>query len=243
MQVAKMMKKAVIIGATSGIGRELAFILSENGYQLWVTGRREPLLNELRDQLPGPVSICFMDVRNAEATLKKFREILNEAESLDLVIISAGTGSIDPRFPWKKEKDTLDTNVIGFAAIANASYHHFVERGVGHLVGITSLAAIRGGLAVAYNASKTFESSYLQGLRNKIVKLGLPIAITEIRPGFVDTRMAKGEGLFWVQPPRKAALQIYHAIRKRKKMAYVTKRWRLIAWLIRILPDFLYNRL
>lgn len=235
------MKNAVIIGATSGIGKELAFILSDNGYQLWITGRREPLLNELRDRLAGPTSTCCMDVRNPEASIEKFGEIIAEAGSLDLVIISAGTGSIDPELPWTDEKDTLDTNVTGFAAIANATYHHFVEKGSGHLVGITSLAAIRGGPAVAYNASKAFESSYLQGLRNKIAKLGLPIAVTEIRPGFVDTRMAKGDGLFWVQPPRKAARQIYRAIRKKKKMAYVTKRWRLIARLIRVLPDFLYN--
>ena len=241
--MATIMKKAVIVGATSGIGRELAFILSEHGYQLWITGRREPLLHELRDQLTCPTSICPMDVRDSEASIATFQKIIAEAESLDLVIISAGTGSIDPQLPWSDEKDTLDTNVTGFAAIANASYHHFVEKGSGHLVGITSLAAIRGGPAASYNASKAFESVYLQGLRSKIVKLELPVAITEIRPGFVDTRMAKGEGLFWVQPPRKAAQQIFSAILKRKKMVYVTGRWRLVAWLFRILPDFLYHRL
>ena len=237
------MKNAIVIGASSGIGRELASILAENGYRLWITGRRGPLLNEIRKELGESVTACPMDVRDSEATIEKFQSILSEAKTVDLVVISAGTGSIDPEFPWNAEQDTIDTNVAGFAAIAHASYHHFVEQGKGHLVGITSLAAIRGGSAVSYNASKAFETNYLQGLRYKISKLGLPVTITEIRPGFVDTRMAKGDGLFWVQSPRKAAEQIFCAILKKKKMAYVTKRWRFIAWLLKSLPDGLYHRI
>ena len=73
--------------------------------------------------------------------------------------------------------------------------------------------------------------------------MNLPIAVTDIQPGFVDTAMAKGEGLFWVASPQKAALQIYETIRKRKKHAYITRRWRLIGWALKIMPDFIYHRL
>jgi short-subunit dehydrogenase len=86
-------------------------------------------------------------------------------------------------------------------------------------------------------------SSYLQGLRQKIAKLGIPIYVTDIRPGFVDTAMAKGEGLFWVQSPQKAAGQIYEAIQNKRKVAYITKRWRLVAWILKALPDAIYHRI
>ncbi len=237
------MKKAVVIGATSGIGKELALILSQEGYVVCITGRRHDLLEKLQSELPTRAVIQQMDVSDASTAIETFGNIVSELGGIDLVVISAGTGFIDPEFRWKKEKETIDVNVTGFAAIANAAYHHFISRGSGHLVGISSLAAIRGGPAPAYNASKAFVSSCLEGLRYKIAKLGAPIDITDIRPGFVDTAMAKGDGLFWVQPPQKAAAQIYAAIRKKRKVAYITKRWRLVAWILKVLPDAIYHRI
>jgi short-subunit dehydrogenase len=82
----------------------------------------------------------------------------------------------------------------------------------------------------------------MDGLRNKIARLGVPITITDIKPGFFDTAMAQGEGLFWVASPEPAAKQIYQSIRRRKKHAYIPKRWRLIAWLLRFTPDSIYRR-
>jgi short-subunit dehydrogenase len=86
-------------------------------------------------------------------------------------------------------------------------------------------------------------SNYLQGLRQKFRKLKLPVVVTDVQPGFVDTAMAKGEGLFWMASPKKAAQQIFDAIRKRRKHVYVTRRWQVIAWVLRILPDWLCDKL
>jgi short-subunit dehydrogenase len=83
----------------------------------------------------------------------------------------------------------------------------------------------------------------MQGLQQKAAKMGAPIRITDIKPGFVDTEMAKGQGLFWVQTPRKVARQILTIIKSGRKHAYVTRRWRLIAWAIKVMPDFVYNRI
>jgi len=139
---------------------------------------------------------------------------------------------------------TIKTNVSGFAALVNVAMHHFTERGSGHLVGISSIAALRGGReSPAYNASKAFESNYLEGLRQKVRKSRLPITITDIKPGFVNTAMAKGEGIFWAAEPERAASQIYHVINRRKSSAYITRRWALVAWLIKLLPGFIYERL
>jgi short-subunit dehydrogenase len=86
-------------------------------------------------------------------------------------------------------------------------------------------------------------SNYLQGLRYRFVTLGLPVVVTDVQPGFVDTAMAKADRKFWVASPEKAAEQIFAAVRKRKKHVYVTRRWRLIAWLIKAIPDWLAQRL
>jgi len=108
----------------------------------------------------------------------------------------------------------------------------------------SSIAAIRGGGdAPAYNASKAFVSNYLEGLRQMAAKMKLPLTVTDIKPGFVDTVMAQGEGLFWVAPAEKAAKQILEAVEKKKDHAYVTKRWRLVAWVLKLLPGRLYCKI
>ena len=238
------MNKAIIIGASSGIGRELAIILSHNGYTVGLTGRRLHLLDELESRLPGPAFSRQMDISDHPRAMKSLEDLIEEMGGLDLMVISAGIGFINPDLNWAQELQTIEVNVAGFAAMANVAFRHFERVGGGHLVGISSIAAVRGSReAPAYNASKAFMSNYLEGLRMRASKAGLPIVVTDIMPGFVDTAMAQGEGLFWVAPPEKAARQIYEAIERKAKHAYVTKRWRFIAWLLRVLPDFLYARL
>jgi len=234
------MRKAIIIGATSGIGRELAVVMSRAGYAVGLAGRRLELLEGLRKELGDGSCIKRMDVAKPVA-MEQLKELITEMGGADVVVISSGTGAINPGLEWGKEKETIDVNVSGFAAMANVAFEHFRGLGEGHIVGISSIAAIRGGgAAPAYNASKAFVSNYLEGLRQKAVKLKLPIAVTEIQPGFVDTAMAQGEGLFWVAPAQKAACQIFRAIEMKKSHAYVTRRWRLIAWLLKLMPDRLY---
>lgn len=237
------MKKAIIIGATSGIGLELARVMARGGCFVGLAGRRLELLEAAWKELAGTVRIKRLDVTLPEA-MGQLRELISEMGGADVVVISSGTGFINPGLEWEKEKATIDVNVSGFAAMANVAFEHFRNSGSGHIVGISSIAAIRGGgEAPAYNASKAFVSNYLEGLRQKAVKLKLPITITDIQPGFVDTAMARGEGLFWVAPAEKAARQIFAAIEKRKSLAYVTRRWRLIAWLLKLMPGWLYCRL
>lgn len=238
------MKKAIIIGASSGIGRELAKILSRNKYVVGVMARRVQLLDELGKEVEGTLFVQRIDVADIESAIETLAKFIKEMGGADLIVISAGTGEINDELGWPLENEAIKTNVSGFAALVNVAMHHFMEKGTGHLVGISSIAALRGGReSPAYNASKAFESNYLEGLRQKVRKSGLPITITDIKPGFVNTAMAKGEGIFWAAEPEKAAEQIYHVIKRRKSTAYVTRRWVLIAWLIRLLPGFIYERL
>lgn len=240
----QLMKKAIVVGASSGIGKELAKVLSQNGYAVGLTGRRVELLTDLRNELSTESFVKAMDVSQTDEAIQQLTELISEMNGVEIIVISAGVGFINPEFEWEKEKTTIETNVFGFAAMANVAIKYFQVQRAGHLVGISSIAALRGaGDSPAYNASKAFVSNYLEGLQQKCVKLKLPIVVTDVKPGFVDTAMAQGEGLFWVAPPEKAAQQIYDAIKARRTHAYVTKRWRLVGLLLKRIPSYIYNKM
>jgi short-subunit dehydrogenase len=234
---------AIIIGASSGIGRELAIQLSAKGYNLGLTARRVDLLNDLANEINTESFILKMDVADIENTMKGINDLIEKMGGIDLIIINAGVGFNNPELNWEKEKTTIDVNVAGFCAAANASMKYFISRGGGHLVGISSLAALRGNrYAPAYSASKAFLSNYLEGLRHKVVKEKLPVTITDIKAGYINTAMAQGEYLFWVAPVPKAVKQIVKAIEKKKPLAYITGRWRVIAWIYQVLPKWIYYK-
>ncbi len=239
------MKKTIVIGASSGIGRELSKILHRNGYNLGVMARRVHLLEDLKRELGGKdVFVEQIDVSDAEAAMAKLKSLIEKMGGVDLVVISAGIGHLNPELDWGPEEDTIKTNVSGFTAMANVAIRHFEERAAGHLVAISSIAALRGGRqAPAYNASKAFISNYLEGLRQRVYRSGLRITISDIQPGFVDTALARGEGIFWRVKPDEAARQICHAIEHRKDHVYITRRWGLIAWIMKLLPRFIYKRM
>src|SRR3989338_3644760 len=233
------MKKAIIIGATSGIGKELAKMFSQNDYVVGIVGRRSELFPELQKEIPTEVYFKRIDVAKTSEAMNLLGELIKEMCGVDVIVISSGVGFISPDLNWEQEKETIDVNISGFTAMANVAFKYFCKRSSGQIVGISSIAAIRGsGDSPAYNASKAFISNYLEGLRQKTSKLKIPIVVTEIQPGFVNTAIAKGEGLFWVASPEKAAKQIFKAIESKKRHAYITKRWRIIAWLLTISPDW-----
>jgi short-subunit dehydrogenase len=237
------MKTAIIIGASSGIGRALAIALSREGYRLGLVARRTELLAQLQAALNGPCAIKTIDVSQPELAMPLLQELIDELQDVELVVVSTGTGFENAALAWEPERDTIAVNVLGFAGMVNVAVAHLEARRSGHLVGISSLAALRGnGTAPAYSASKAFVSNYLQGLRYRFHKSKLPIVVTDVQPGFVDTRMAAGNR-FWMASPEVAARQIVAAIRRRKQHVYVTRRWRLIAWLLRVAPDAVYSRL
>jgi short-subunit dehydrogenase len=162
---------------------------------------------------------------------------------LDLLVLSSGTGKINPALDINIEQQTNAVNVTGFTAVADWAFNYFQQQGHGQFAAITSVAAIRGGRhAPAYNASKAYQVNYLEGLRQKAFNLKIPVIITDIRPGFVDTAMAAGN-VFWMSTVEKASRQIFNAIENKRSIVYVTNRWRLVAFLLKLLPGFLFKRL
>lgn len=238
-------RKIIIIGATSGIGEALAKQYLAQGDIVGISGRREENLQQLQQAYSSDqLFIQTMDVCQTDEAVSQLKQLVEKMDGVDLVVINAGIGFINKRLSWSLEAETIQTNVVGFAALANYAMNYFLTRGKGQLVSISSISALRGSdLAPAYAASKAFVSNYMEGLRKKASKNKTEIVVTDIQPGFVDTPMAKGDGLFWVCPVDKAAQQIKTAIDKKRQHAYVSKRWRLIAWVMKLLPQPLYHRI
>ena len=239
-----MMKKAIVIGATSGIGKSLSEILIQNGFVVGVTGRRVEMLAALKEKNPDKISYRQMDVQDVSSIETICNNLVDQLGGLDLIIISAGIGDENKSLDFTIENNVIKTNIQGFTCVANWAMNHFKKQGHGHLVNISSIAGLMGnGEAPSYNATKAYQINYLEGLRLNADKLGSKINVTDVRPGFVNTDMAKGEGLFWVSPVEKAAQQIFTAIQKKKKVVYITKRWRIIGFLLKIMPYSLLRKL
>ena len=238
------MKKAIIIGATSGIGKGLAKILADNNYNVGITGRRMELLNELKSKQPNSFYTKAFDITDTKIIVENLDALTTELGGLDLLIISSGTGDLNEKLDFEIEKRTIETNVTGFTCVANWAFNYFENKKEGHLVAISSVGGLRGSrIAPSYNATKAYQINYLEGLRQKATKLKSQIYVTDVRPGFVDTDMAKGEGQFWVATIDKATQQIFDAIKEKKKIVYVTKRWKLIATILKRIPRQIYDRM
>lgn len=238
------MKKIIIIGATSGIGRGLAEAYVQEDCLIGITGRRENLLQEICAQDKDKLFYQVCDITDTQATIQCLEALVQEMGGMDILIICAGTGELNPELSYQLEEPTLLANVIGFTNIADWGFRYFEQQKSGHMVAISSVGGTRGsGVAPAYNASKAYQINYMEGLRQKATKSPYPIHTTDVRPGFVDTAMAKGDGLFWVTPLDKAVKQIKRAIAKKKKIVFISKRWRYVAWIFKCIPSILYCKM
>lgn len=238
------MKKAIVVGATSGIGNSLAKILADKGYKVGIVGRRGNLLREMEKNRPESFISQPFDISDINNLPSCLSDLTNRLGGLDLLVLSAGIVNFNTELDNTIERETIEVNVAGFSEIVIWAFNYFKIQRTGHLVAITSIGGLRGSrYTPAYNASKAFQINYLEGLRHKCYSLNLPVTITDIRPGFVDTSMAKGEGKFWVSTLEKASAQIFQAIEKKKSVAYITKRWAIIGFLFKVIPRGLYQKI
>jgi len=238
------MPNAIIFGATSGIGKTLIKYLLEDDYSIAITGRRKQLLEAIKAENPEKILIFEHDVQDVEASKTVFEAILKQFETIDLVVHSSGVGYENPELDWEKEHDTVKTNVVGATRIYDLVFNQFIKQKYGHLAAISSIASLRGSRgAPAYFASKAYQVNYLESLylKTKEIKNG-KINITDIRPGFIDTKMALGDGIFWMASLEKATKQIYSAIKRKKRRVYISKRWNVIAWVLKVVPSWLIKK-
>ena len=239
------MKNVIVFGATSGIGKSLTEIFLKKGCNVAITGRRLEKLEAIKKLYPKQVLVKQNDIQDVAEVEKVFHEIVVAFKTIDLVIQSSGVGFVNPQLKWELQEQTIHTNVLGCTKLYALAYQLFKKQQFGHLVGISSIASIRGNRSAPdYFASKSYQKAYLESLyiKTKSIK-SEKVFITEIRPGFVDTEMALGDAIFWMVPLEKASKQIYSAIQNKKRVAYISKRWFLIALVLKIMPAWVLKKI
>ena len=236
-------KKVILIGASSGIGRQLARLYAQAGWIVGISGRRKEKLESLVEEFPDQIVMECFDVTGT-GNIESMKNLLQQTGGMDLLVYNSGYGDMSASLDWEIDRQTTAVNVNGFQEIVLFAFNYFMKQGQGQIAGISSIASIRGSSwAPAYNASKAFMSHYLEGLHIKAARLKKDIAITDIQPGYVKTDMAKGEGLFWMATVEKAAGQIFRAIGRKKRKAYITRRWWLVAQLLKSMPFYFYKKI
>lgn len=222
----------LIIGATSGIGRGLWRHYASQGHRVAVMGRRKAELDGMVREYPDNTLAIPCDIADISAFDAAFDLTVSRLGTLDLVVVCAGVGELNPDLDIPTELATLRVNVDGWTNCVDRTYRLFSEQGRGHLVTITSVGGLQPTpVAPSYSASKAFQINYTKSLQAK--SKGSDIIVTEVRPGLVDTRMAKGEGLFWVMPLDKVTAAIIRAIDRKRHRLIVTRRWRILNFLLK----------
>ncbi len=235
------------MGATSGIGYEVAKVLSVKGWHIGIAGRREELLRKIQAENPQIKAIRCMDVTREEAT-EDLKSFIEEMGGIDLYFHSSGIGFQNPALDLKKEVDTVQTNAVGFTRMINTVFKYFEEHPQtnGHIAVISSIAGTKGlGAAPAYSASKRYINHYLECLCQLCSIKGLKhIRIHDIRPGFVRTPLLGDGGRYPLQlKANKVAKEIVRNIEKNKSIITVDWKYRILVSFWRLIPRWLWIRL
>lgn len=238
------MKRAVVVGATSGIGREVAKLLVADGWMVGVAGRREAELASFKLLAPQQIETEQIDVTDEEAP-KALRRLIEKLGGMDLYFHSSGIGSQNPSLDVEIEMRTMQTNGDGFVRMVTAAYHYFKQaKKAGHIAVISSIAGTKGlGIAPSYSATKCFQNCYIQCLTQLARMEKLPITFTDIRPGFVRTALLK-QGSYPMQlTPEHTARCIMHALKRRKRIAIIDWKYRVLVFFWRLIPRVIWERL
>ena len=239
-----MDKKVIIIGATSGIGREVALIYIAQGWKVGVAGRREAELESLRAEYPEQVYAQTLDVTQEDAP-EKLHALIEQVGGMDVFLLSSGIGKQNPTLETGLELATAATNVEGFIRMTNAAFHYFEQQGHGHLAVISSIAGTKGlGAAPAYSATKGFQNIYMDALDQLARMKKLSIQFTDIRPGFVATPLLNNQKKYpMLMEAPIVALDIVSAIEKKKRVAIIDWKFRIVVGFWRLIPKWLWLRL
>ena len=247
-----MAKKAIVMGATSGIGMEVAKLLAAKGWQVGIAGRRIERLQALipdNKAMPQGGIICYqqIDVTSAEAP-SQLLELIDKLGGMDLYFHSSGIGWQNNSLDIEKELKTVETNGLGFTRMVDTAFNwfatHHQNNSKARIACITSIAGTKGlGAAPAYSATKRFQNHYLECLSQQARMRHLPISITDIRPGFVKTDLIAGSTYPLQLQPEDVAKHIVRAIEKGKEVKVIDWRYAILVFFWRLIPRGLWTRL
>ncbi len=239
-----MMKRAIIIGASSGMGREVSELLLADGWRIGVAARREDKLLEIKAMNPAMVEVMPIDVTCDDAP-ERLLSLAGRLGGVDLYFHASGSGKQNPQLDGNVELNTLQLNALGFTRMMDAMFNYMAQNGGGHIAAISSIAGTKGlGVAPSYSATKAYQATYIQALEQLANMRGLNISFTDIRPGFVDTALlSDGEKYPLMMNPKTVARKIVKAIRHRKRIKIIDWRYSIMVFFWRLIPNPLWSHL
>ncbi|MCC8117587.1 MAG: SDR family NAD(P)-dependent oxidoreductase [Bacteroidales bacterium] len=241
------MKRIVVIGASSGIGRRVALEFAKMGWKVAIAGRRIEKLNEVKDQYPDRIVARFLDVTTQDA-VEKFNDLIELNGGMDVLLFASGVGFANPLLEWGKDEPILAVNVHGFTRIINAAYLYFKKTenvGRGQIAAITSIAGTKGlGVAPTYSASKRYQRTYLQAIDQLAHMQRVAVSVTDIRPGFVRTALLDADKSYpLTMAVDYAAPLVVKAILRKARIATIDWRWSLVDGIWHLIPGCLWRYL
>lgn len=235
--------RIIIIGATSGIGREVAKLYIAQGWQVGIAGRRAEELESLRKEAPEQVFSEVLDVTLEDAPCR-LQSLIDKVGGMDIFLLSSGIGKQNPTLTPDIELKTVATNVEGFIRLTTAAWHFFEKQGYGHIAAISSIAGVKGlGIAPAYSATKRFQNTYLDALDQLARMNKLNITFTDIRPGFVATPLLKDDNYPLLMKAPQVAQSIVKAIQQKKRIVVIDWRYRILVFFWKLIPHWIWVRL
>ena len=238
-----MKKKIIIMGATSGIGLEVARLFHQQGHIIAIAGRRMDNLQRISPELAN-CPYAQIDVTDTQAPTR-LQELIEDLGGMDIYLHVSGIGKQNRQLDTDVELATVETNALGFTRLVNHAWHYFRTQGSGHIAAVSSIAGTKGlGVAPSYSATKRYCNTYLEALAQLASMQGLNIHFTDIRPGFVNTELLSDSFHYpMMMQPVPVAHQIVKGILSRKRTVTIDWRFRLLVFFWRLIPSCLWVRL
>ena len=234
------MKRAIVIGASSGIGLEVARLLRKQGWTVGVAARRAERLTEFE-------TAAQIDVTSSDAG-ERLVELVERIGGMDLYFHASGIGWQNRELHEDIELRTMETNATGFTRMVGAAYRYMAGHGGGHIAVISSIAGTKGlGPAPAYSATKALQNTYIEALEQQANAQKLNIRFTDLRPGFVDTDLLRPSSAGDRQrypillEPTAVAREMVRSIEHRRHVRVIDWRWRIVTAAWRLLPRWLWR--
>ena len=235
---------AIIIGASSGIGNEVARLLLQRGWHCGIAARRTEPLEQLRSEYPQLTETETIDITSEEAP-ERLLQLIERLGGMDLYFHASGIGKQNRDLQTDIEMRTVDTNAMGFTRMVDTAFNYLASHGGGHIAAISSIAGTKGlGPAPSYSATKAFQNTYLQALEQLANARQLNIRFTDLRPGFVDTPLLDGDNHFpMMLRPQQVAKEMVESIERCRHVRVIDWRWRIITALWRLIPRSIWRKL
>ena len=237
------MKRAIIIGASSGIGREVAMLLLADGWRVGIAARRIEVLREIKNAFPEQVETVRIDITdNGAAT--ELQSLVDRLGGMDLYFHASGIGQQNRTVDADIEMRIVETNALGFTRMVDAAFGYMVAHGGGHIAVISSIAGTKGlGPVAAYSATKAFQNTYIQALEQLSISRKLNLSFTDIRPGFVDTPLLTGDRYPLLMDKTRVARYIVRALAARRHVCIIDWRYRILVFFWRLIPNRMWRKM